>query len=539
MIHRSTLGAAAATAVLAAAVVAGGLTTSSATTSQTKTAVKAISQFTYSKDIAPIVYQNCTSCHRDGEVAPFSLSNYDEVRRHAATMVAVTQSRYMPPWKAAPDGDKFSGERRLSDTQIATIQQWVSEGMPAGNPADLPPAPHFASGWRMGPPDAVVQPEAAYPVPADGDDVYRCFVIPTSYGEDRYLSGLEVHPGNGKIVHHIIVYLDTTGAAREREREAHDPEPGYTSFGGPGFPPSGALGGWAPGNDPMMAPPGDGILLPKGADIVMQIHYHKDGKPETDLSKIGLYFSKTRVDKRVRTMEIMQPFLYIQPGDAHYRAKTNMRVPADIHVLDVLPHMHLVGHDISVSAIPPGEPAQTLVSVPQWDFNWQTRYTFKQPVALPKGTQIDVVAHYDNTADNPRNPNTPPKLVKWGEQTTDEMCIAFVSYTIDDEHLIKGITGSSAPEFGKTPHDSILDDMMAQFDTDDDGKLDQKELANLIAYFRERNGSNSGGLLASAPPEELARRAIMLEDRDGDGKLDKKEMAALLLLMNSVGGGAK
>jgi len=537
MIHRSTLGAAAATAALAATAVTGGLTTSAAHTPRTKTAVKVVSGLTYSKDIAPIVYQNCTSCHRDGEVAPFSLSNYDEVKRHAATMAAVTQSRYMPPWKAAPDGDKFSGERRLSDTQIATIKQWVSEGMPEGSPADLPPTPHFASGWRLGTPDAVVQPEAAYPVPADGDDLYRCFVIPTSYSEDRYLSGLEVHPGNGKIVHHIIVYLDTTGAARERD--AHDPGPGYTSFGGPGFAPSGALGGWAPGNDPLMVPPGDGILLPKGADIVMQIHYHKDGKPETDLSKIGLYFSKTPVDKRVRTLEIMQPFLHIQPGDAHYRAKTNMTVPADIHALDVLPHMHLVGHDIAVTAVRPGQPAQTLVSVPQWDFNWQTRYSFKQPVALPKDTRIDVVAHYDNTTDNPRNPNTPPKLVKWGEQTTDEMCIAFVSYTIDDEHLIKGITGSSAPEFGKTRQEGILTDMIAQFDEDDDGELDPKELAKLIGYFRERNGPKSGGLLASSTPEDLAQRAVMLEDRNGDGKLDSKEMAELLSMMNKMGGGAK
>ena len=536
MIYRPILGAAGATAALTAAAIAGSLTPSPAKRPLTKTQATALaSRVTYARDIAPIVYENCASCHRDGEVAPFSLSNYDEVKRHAATMEAVTRSRYMPPWKAAPDGDKFAGERRLSDAQIGTIKKWVDEGMPEGDPADLPPAPHYASGWRLGEPDAVVQPDAAYSVPADGDDVYRCFVIPTDYSADRYLSGLEVHPGNGKIVHHIIVYLDTTGAARERD--AQDPGPGYTSFGGPGFRPSGALGGWAPGNDPMMTPPGDGILLPKGADIVMQIHYHKDGKPETDLSKIGLYFSKAPVDKRVRTMQIMQPFLNIQPGDAHYRAKTAMTVPADVHVLDVLPHMHLVGHDITVSATPPGRPAQTLVSVPQWDFNWQTRYTFKQPVALPKDTRINVVAHYNNTADNPRNPNSPPKLVKWGEQTTDEMCIAFVSYTIDDEHLIKGVAGSSGPEFGKARQDSILTAMIAQFDDDDDGKLDAGELAKLIAYFRTRNGAAQGGLLASADPSVLAQRAIMLEDRNGDGKLDEKEMAELLRMMNKLGGG--
>lgn len=539
MIYRPVLGYTFSTAALAATALIGALTPTSATKSKpialAKSTTLSKASVTYTRDIAPIVFQNCTSCHRDGEVAPFSLSNYAEIKRHAATMVAVTQSRYMPPWKAAPDGDKFVGERRLSDSQITTIRKWVAAGMPEGNPADLPPPPRFSSGWRSGTPDVIVQPEAAFPVAADGDDVYRCFVIPTSYSEDRYLSGIEVHPGNGQIVHHIIVYLDTSGAARKRDEQ--EPGEGYTSFGGPGFRPAGALGGWAPGNDPQMVPDGYGILLPRGADIVMQIHYHKDGKAETDLSKIGLHFAKKPVDKRVRTFQIMQPFLNIEPGDAHYMARTNFTVPTDVHVLDVLPHMHLVGHDIAVTATPPDGPEQKLVDVPHWDFNWQTRYTFREPVALPKNTKINIVAHYDNSTANPRNPNSPPRLVKWGEQTTDEMCIAFLSYTIDSEHLLSG--ASVAPETPKSRQDTILAAMIAQFDADSDGNLDAKELAKLIAYFRNRDGADRGGILASASPETLANNAIMLEDRNGDKKLDTDEMKALLKLFSSRGGSMK
>ena len=397
---------------------------------------------TYAKDIAPILDQKCATCHHAGEVAPFALTSYADVKRRAQFIAAVTQSRYMPPWKADSHGE-FVDERRLTDAQIAAIQTWSAEGAPQGNPHSAPPVPHFSADWLLGPPDAEFQPSGSYTMSADGNDVYRCFVIPTHFGEARWISAMQVRPGNAKIVHHVIVYLDTHGKAQQLATQTHDGNPGYTSFGGVGFDASGALGGWAPGNDPHPLPAGVGILLPKDADLVVQVHYHKDGKPETDLTKIGLYFSKARVDKPLRIFPLMAP-LWIPPGDAHYVTHADMTVPADATLLEVMPHMHLLGHTMTVTAARPDGTTQSLIDVPNWDFNWQSTYVYRQPVKLPKGTKISLAATYDNSASNPRNPTNPPKRVTWGEQTTDEMCIAFLFYTVDAEHLPPGHPGPSA-----------------------------------------------------------------------------------------------
>ncbi len=504
---------------------------------------KSAEAVTYTRDIAPILYQNCDSCHRAGQIAPFALTGYADAQKRARLMAAVTESRAMPPWKAEPNFGHFTGERRLSDAQIKAISEWAAQGAPEGAPNDLPAMPKFPEGWALGPPDAVLQPSEAYTVAADGNDIYRCFVLPTSYTQDRWLSGMEVHPGNRKIVHHIIAYLDTTGAARKRDEA--DPGPGYTSFGGPGFTPSGALGGWVPGNDPALLPDGVGIFLPKGADIVLQVHYHKDGKPETDLTQLALYFSKAPVDKRVRTLPIMDPFLSIPAGDAHYAASASTTLPADITVRDIMPHMHLLGHDMTITAALPDGTTEPMVKVTDWDFNWQTKYTYAQPLKLPKGTKISLVAHYDNTANNPRNPNTPPKLVTWGEQTTDEMCFGFVGYTVDSEHLTQGVAANVAPEFAQATRDAIVSDLLTQFDKDNDGTLDAAELASLISYMQQKNslknsagGGQAGSLLQSADPKQAAAFLLGLCDKNGDGKLDKAELLSVSRLMRGRNRGA-
>ena len=247
----------------------------------------------------------------------------------------------------------------------------------------VPPVPHFASDWTLGPPDAQFQPSRAYTLAAEGNDVYRCFVIPTHYGEDRWVTAMQVRPGNAKVVHHIIVYLDGKGKGRQQEADTHDGNPGFT---GAGFSATGALGGWAPGNGPHPLPPGVGIRLPKGADIVLQVHYHKDGKSETDLSQIGLYFTRGPVDKPLRIWPLAAP-LWIAPGDAHYTTHADLTVPADATLLEVMPHMHLLGRTMTVTATRPDGTTQSLVDVPDWDFNWQSTYVYRQPVRLPKGTK--------------------------------------------------------------------------------------------------------------------------------------------------------
>lgn len=388
---------------------------------------------TFDRDIAPIVFGNCSSCHRPGEVAPFSLLSYQDVRKRAQQIAEVTGQRVMPPWKADEGSEKFHDARRLSEAQIATIKQWAAAGAPEGSAADLPPEPHFTSDWHLGPPDAIFSPSEDYTVAADGSDIYRCFVIPTDYNEDRWVTAMEVRPGNRAVVHHVLVYLDTGG--RARQKDAADPGPGYTSGGGIGFMPSGYLGGWAPGNLPRRLPEGVGIRLPKGVDIVLQVHYHRTGKEETDRSKIALYFSQVPVDKQMNVLPLVPLGLHIPAGDKSYQIEAAFPVLMDATLLRVSPHMHLLGHDMTVTAKLPDGTQKKLVCVPEWDFNWQTTYSLKDPIKLPAGSTVSLVAHYDNSADNPRNPNNPPLPIRWGEKTSDEMCIAFLDFTVDAQHL--------------------------------------------------------------------------------------------------------
>ena len=390
---------------------------------------------TFNKDIAPIVYANCSNCHRPNEVAPFTLQSYADVKKHARLIARVTADRSMPPWKADEGAEKFHDARRLSAQQIGLIQQWADDGAPEGKAADAPPSPKFEDGWQAGPPDAVFEPSESYTLAAEGDDIYRCFVVKSNFAEDRWVSAMEVRPGNRLVVHHVIVYLDTNGQARKKDEA--DAGPGYTSFGGPGFPPAGTLGGWAPGNFPRRLPQGVGIKLPKGADVVLQVHYHRSGKEEVDRSKIGVYFCDAPVDKELHVLPLAQLALNIPPGEKNYEAKVSFPVPLDVTVLHVVPHMHLLGRDMTVTTTLPDGTTKKLVNVPDWDFNWQTTYAFKDPVKIPAGSKVSLVAHYDNSTDNPRNPNNPPRLTKWGEETTDEMCIAFFGFTRDDEHLAK------------------------------------------------------------------------------------------------------
>ncbi len=401
---------------------------------------------TYAAHVAPILLEQCASCHRPGEVAPFSLLTYTDAKKRAAQIAQVVQSGFMPPWKAAPDYGSFCGERKLTDEQKQILANWALSGEKSGNLAQAPAPPKFPQGWAKGTPDVIFEPAETYRLKADGADVYRNFVVPTHYSEDRYVSAIEVRPGNRAVVHHVIAYLDTQGKARQLD--ALDKEPGYSSFGGVGFAPSGALGGWAPGNETPFLPKGVGILLPKGADIVLQVHYHTSGKPETDRTKIGVYFCKEPTDKRVRILPVFGG-LNIPAGNADFKTGGASLLRGDVTLLSVTPHMHLLGREMRVKAITPEEREVPLVYVPDWDFNWQTTYTFKEPIKVPAGTKVKMTARYDNSTANPRNPSSPPKPVTWGEATTDEMCIAFVTYTVDGEHLLKGEKAAGFQNFGE------------------------------------------------------------------------------------------
>ena len=298
-----------------------------------------------------------------------------------------------------------------------------------------PPPAKFADDWQLGTPDLVVDIGADFAVPASGDDIYRCFVVPTHLEKDQYVSAVEYRPGNRRVVHHILAYVDTSGKARERDQA--EPGPGYTCFGGPGEPIHGGLGGWAPGNQANFLPDGIGRSLPARSDIIVQVHYHPQGKAETDRSKIGLYFAKKPIKQVIHWGIVINPGLELPPGQSNIEIKAAWEVPVDVTAHSVAPHMHLLGRDMQISVKFPDGQVQDLIKIPDWDFNWQYTYQFEKPLDIPKGSLVYLVSHYDNSAANPNNPHKPPKLVKWGEATTDEMCIGFLGMTKKGQDLTK------------------------------------------------------------------------------------------------------
>jgi hypothetical protein len=376
---------------------------------------------TFSRDIAPIIQANCVACHRPDGSAPFSLLTYAEVSGHANQICEVTQSRFMPPWKPASGYTRFRDEQRLSDHEVSMLDVWLQSGKPEGDPADLPVAPQFADEWQLGQPDLILEMADLFSVPASGPDIRQYFVIPTGLIEDRMITAIDFQPGTPQAVHHASFFLDTTGTGRQLD--AADPGPGYGGFGGPRLPSQGTLTSWFPGMRPRRLPSGMGRKLSRKSDIVAEIHYVATGKPERDRSKIGLYFAEPTARQLVVELQVGTKRIEIPAGERKHRERAFYTLPVDTTLLDIIPHMHLLGREMKVWANSPDGSAKPLLWIKDWDFNWQGQYAFAQPVRLAKGTRIYVEAVYDNSADNPLNPNSPPKLVRWGEDATDEILI--------------------------------------------------------------------------------------------------------------------
>ena len=374
----------------------------------------------YARHVAPILHAHCADCHRPGEVAPFPLLSYDDASKRAEWIRDVTSAGIMPPWQARAGYGHFRGARRLSEREREILAAWAEAGAPAGDADDLPPPRWFAAGWQLGEPDLVLEMTAPFAVPADGPDIFRFFVIPIELADDQMVAAVEFRPGNPRIVHHSILYLDRSG--RARELDAADPLPGYEGFLTGGFRPAGTLGFWAPGYTPRWLPEGVGQPLAPGTDLAMQLHYHPSGKPEEDRSQVGIYFARRPVEHTIGGVALVNFDVNIPPGEARHRMELSFTTPVEMELLDVTPHMHILGTEMKVAATRPDGVEVPLVWV-DWDFNWQDQYAYFEPVRLPAGTRIDLEAYYDNSAENPVNPNTPPARVVFGEMTTDEMCI--------------------------------------------------------------------------------------------------------------------
>ena len=384
---------------------------------------------TFTRDIAPIIQANCASCHRPNQSGPFSLLTYDDVSSHARQILEVTHSRFMPPWKPAAGFARFRDEQRLSEHELSLLDVWVRSGKGEGDPADLPAAAKFVEGWRLGPPDLILPMQDVFTIPASGPDIRQYFVIPARVTENRLIAAIDFHPGTPQSIHHASFFLDTNRAGRQLDES--DPAPGYGGFGGPRFQTQGTLRSWFPGMSPRRLPEGMGRVVPRGSDIVAEIHYVSTGKLEHDRSKIGLYYARRSARQVVVELQVGNQEIEIPAGKARHREIATYTLPVDTTLLDVVPHMHVLGCEMRVSAKSTDGRVAPLLWIKDWDFNWQGQYSYAQPIRLPKGTRIEVEAWYDNSVDNPLNPNSPPKTVMWGDDATDEMLLCYFQCTCE------------------------------------------------------------------------------------------------------------
>lgn len=389
---------------------------------------------TFTKEVVRILQKHCQECHRSGGVGPFPLLTYSHALDWADDIVEFTSRGAMPPWKPVDGHGEFRDRRRMSGDEIATLAAWVEAGCPEGEKENLPPPVVFQEGWTRGVPDVVLDPGEDFVVDAEGRDVYRNFVFKIDADRDLYASAYEVLPSNRRVVHHVLIFMDRSG--RAESLDARDPGPGYESTdaistGLPGFLPDVLLGGWAPGNGPHVLPRDTVFVIPKGANLIVQVHYSKTGKQERDRTRIGLYLAKDPPKRAFGVMPV-EPLsgrigLFLIPkGASHHRVQCSVDLPEDLLLISVTPHMHLLGKDMKVEARLPDGREVPLVYVKDWDFNWQETYFYKEPMVLPKGTRVTLTAHYDNSENNPSNPSRPPIPVRYGEETRDEMCICFL-----------------------------------------------------------------------------------------------------------------
>lgn len=371
---------------------------------------------TYAKDVAPILQRRCQECHRPNHIGPMSLMTYRSASSWAAMIKEVVTEKRMPPWHADPQHGSFRNDRRLTKEEYDTLLAWIDQGCPQGDPKDAPPPRQFAEGWAIGQPDQIFSMPREFKVPAQGPKSgvrYQNFRVDTNFQEDKWIQAVEARPGNRAVVHHIIVYVLVNG---KRLQGAED---GI----GQGF-----LVAYAPGDFGVSLPPGAAKRIPKGATLMFQMHYTPNGAEQTDRSSVGLVFAKKPPEHEVRTRAIAQQLFFIPPGKDDQRVTSSSTFRKDALLWSLMPHMHLRGKSFKYEVVYPGGKREVLLDVPKYDFSWQDNYFFKEPLQLPAGTRIECTAHFDNSKNNPSNPD-PAAWVRWGDQTWEEMMIGFVNYT--------------------------------------------------------------------------------------------------------------
>jgi tetratricopeptide (TPR) repeat protein/mono/diheme cytochrome c family protein len=388
------------------------------------------SAITFGRDIAPIIYQHCASCHhsdRDSAMrgsAPFSLLTYEAVRRRAADIEKVTRNRSMPPWLPEPGYGDFVDENRLGESQIRMISEWARAGAPEGPLSEIPPAPVFADGWQLGKPDLILESAHALSLPASGNDVFWNFIFSPALKTTRYVRAIEVHPGSDmSVIHHANVMVD---AARSARRQENEPGAGFAGMDIPlehsPFDIPGHFLFWKPGSAPWVEPDGLAWKLNPGDDLVLNAHFMPMGMAQDAKPAIGLYFTDKPPDRFPMLIELENDdALDIPAGERDFAVGDDLRLPRDVEVLAVYPHAHYLGREMEGYAALPNGRRKWLIRIRDWNPDWQAVFHYREPVFLPKGTVISMRYRYDNSPANPRNPNSPPRRVQGGNQATDEM----------------------------------------------------------------------------------------------------------------------
>ncbi|HEY6392404.1 MAG TPA: thiol-disulfide isomerase [Bryobacteraceae bacterium] len=395
---------------------------------------------TFSKDVAPILYQHCASCHRPGDIAPMPLLTYEQVRPWAKSIREKVSLGQMPPWHATQPRGTFSNDRRLTDAEKDTLSRWVKDGAPQGDPKDLPPAPTFTEGWEIGAPDAILSMAKSYDVPPSGKINYQYFTVPTNFSQDKWVRAIEVRPGTRSVVHHVLVFcreadaqprpntfVQVTPPIKAEALRAHDPNDAQ-----PGGRPNGLtlIATTAPGTNAMTFQPGTAIRIKAGAVLVFQIHYTANGKAASDTTSVGMIFAKEPPGREIRNSAFINPSFVLPAGDSNKAVDSAIEFTEDSHIWALFPHTHLRGKSWEYRLVYPDGRAETVLAVPKYDFNWQTYYFFATPLAVPKGARLEATAHYDNSAGNASNPD-PKADVRWGEQTWQEMQYTGITYSVD------------------------------------------------------------------------------------------------------------
>ena len=492
---------------------------------------------TFNKDIAPIIYDKCIGCHRPGQTGPFSLVTYKDIAKRAKTIDAVIDSGYMPPWKPVNHEIEFTNDRRLSKAQKQKLKDWIAAGKPKGE-GDPPDPPKFSDGWTLGKPDVVVEMRKGFEVPATGKDVYRSFVFPLALKEDKWVKAIEYRPTATSAVHHAIFFSDPTGNARKMDGsdgKAGIEGMGFLALGGDaaqtadsgrggffrnfksGQNQQGAsrsnaaiagLGGYVPGSTPSRLPGDLALPLPAGSDIVMQTHFHPSGKAETEKGKLAIYFGDKEPSQKIVDIQVPALFsigkgLKVPAGEAHYKIQESYTLPTDIKLISVGAHAHYICREVTMTAKLPDGKKKDLLKIDDWDLDWQDRYYFKKPIVLPAGTEISTELVYDNSANNPENPNSPPKEIRWGRQSGDEMGSASLQVIAAEE--------SDRPELESNIRRYVVQSLTQ---------------GNFVDLLMQLDTNRDGGLQRDEAPPGMLRRFDML-DRNGDGKVVPKELQIL------------